>query len=195
MSKKEMARAIAMTIIGLCFFLNLPNMVLVYFIEYYKVFSGAKPMAQAIQQVEKEERIFEKGFVIVVSRKKAIGLQPYLPGVKFWNPCTRDFADYFMTTRALAACDQLSPSQVIEKTKEYFGNLNKKLLLFDAPLPYDFDGDYYYQKIYAVDRLVFGYTFERFFLYLPMPKTSSQATLSASAQDFSNRTGRSLQTG
>ena len=128
-------------------------------------------MAQRIRLLEKEQRIFEEGFVIVAPHKNSVGLMPYLPGVKFWSPCTADYGQYYKLTRAMAACNDLSESDALQITKRYFGDLSRILLLFRNPLPFSEDGEYEYQRVYAVPD-AFGHWQETFILYRPLPKPS-----------------------
>ncbi|MDD5245661.1 MAG: hypothetical protein PHU49_16755 [Syntrophorhabdaceae bacterium] len=107
-------------------------------------------------------------------QRTAVGLLPYLPHVKFWNPCTESFAPYYYSAKELAACDQLPPEKAVEKTRLYFGELNKKLFLFEKPLRSEQDQDYFYQKIFSVDRGIFGYMYEAFYLYRPVRKVSME---------------------
>ena len=163
--KSRKLKTSAVTMIGLLLFLGLQNIFYVYVLESYWLFSGAKPMAKAIQTVDKEEKIFKQGFVIVAKHKKSIGLLPYLPGVKFWNPCTGDFPKYYKVNRELASCDTLPLDQAIQRTKSHFGDISKVLFLFEAPLPFASDQEYYYERVVSVEKAIFGYMFERFYLY------------------------------
>lgn len=162
----------AVTILGISFLLGIHETFLAYVLEYHLPFSGAKAMAQAIKKLETEHRIFEQGFVIVAPHKNSVGLMPYLPGVKFWSPCTASYGDYYKLTRAMASCNNLSEYDALQITKLYFGDLSRILLLFRNPLPFSRDGGYEYQKVYAVPN-AFGHWQETFFLYRPLPKAPS----------------------
>jgi hypothetical protein len=87
--------------------LGLQNDLFVYQQEYFLPFSGAQDMANAIRRLDKEHGIFQKGYVIVANHKRSVALMPYLPGVKFWNPCEGEHAAYYQNTKALAACSEL----------------------------------------------------------------------------------------
>jgi hypothetical protein len=166
-AKRFNPRALAIGMMGLFISAGFQNVWFVYQQEYFLPFSGAKEMAGVIQGLEKEHGVFEKGFVIVAKPKKAVGLMPYLPGVKFWNPCTGDYAKYFFNTETLAACGELSLYDAIQRTRAHFGDIRKILFLFSRPMPVENDGTYQYQRVYAAGRGVFGYTFETFYLYRP----------------------------
>jgi len=73
------------------FALGFRNVIFIHGLEYTRPFSGSKETADALKLLEKEYGIFEKGFTVVAKNARAISLMPYLPGVKFWNPCTRSF--------------------------------------------------------------------------------------------------------
>lgn len=170
----------ALTVIGLLSLLGLQSIFYVYVLETFFFFSGAKPMAEAIQTIAKDQKLLERGFVIVAKHRKSIGLMPYLPGVRFWNPCTGDYAQYYKVGRALAACDNMPFDQAIQKTKEHFGDLNKILFLFEEPLPFSSDEDYFYQQVVSVNNQnfeyqIFGYMYERFYLYRAYPLAALKA--------------------
>ena len=165
------ARAVAISILSLFLVLGLQNDFFVYQQEYFLPFSGAKDMAHAIRQLEKEHNIFEKGYVVVANHKKSVALMPYLPGVKFWNPCEGDYAPYYVNTKTLAACAELSLYDIILRTRRHFGDLSKVLFLFERPLPIEKDENYEYQKVYAAGAGVFGYMYETFYLYHPQAKS------------------------
>ena len=165
------ARTVAISLISLFLVLGLQNDLFVYQQEYFLPFSGAKDMAHAIRRLEQEHGIFEKGYVVVASSKKSVALMPYLPGVKFWNPCEGDYVPYYKDTKILASCAELSLYDVILRTRQHFGDLSKVLLLVDRPLPVERDETYEYQKVYAAGAGVFGYMYETFYLYHPLPKS------------------------
>jgi hypothetical protein len=171
MSRKWPAQT-ALMITGLCVLLGLQNLGFVYLLEYHLPFSGCRDMARAIAKLEKEHQIFEQGFVIVSPHKNSVGLMPYLPGVRFWNPCTGDYAEYYRLTRETAACNDLPESEALVLAKRHFRDLNRVLFLFRKPLPASADHDYEYQEIYRV-RYAFGHWQETFFLYRALPKASS----------------------
>jgi hypothetical protein len=163
------ARAGAIVMMGAFFALGLPNVSLIYVLEYTRPFSGSKDAAQAIQLLEKHYGIFEQGFTVVAKNARSISLMPYLPGVKFWNPCTKSFARYYYNTNALAACNDVSSYEAILRTRASWGDISKALFLFESPLPVREDGDYIYQNIFT-SRRGFGYTLEIFYLYRAIPK-------------------------
>ena len=65
----------------------------------------------------------------------------------------------------------MSLYDAVQKTRAHFGDLSKVLLLFEKPLPIQEDEAYKYQKVYAAGVGVFGYMYETFYLYHPLPKT------------------------
>jgi hypothetical protein len=162
----------ALMITGLCILLGLQNLSFVYLLEYHLPFSGCRDMARAIAKLETEHQIFEQGFVIVSPHKNSVGLMPYLPGVRFWNPCTGDYAEYYRLTRETAACNNLPESEALLLAKRHFKDLSRVLFLFRKPLPFPADPDYEYQEVYRVSP-AFGHWQETFFLYRALPRTSS----------------------
>jgi len=174
-SKWFNARSVALGLMSLFFILGLQNDWFVYQQEYFLPFSGAKDMARAISRLEKEHEILKKGYVIVASPKKAVALMPYLPGIKFWNPCEGNYASYYLNTRALSACVELSLYDVIQRTRAHFGDLSKILFLFERPMPIEKDENYEYQKVYVAGAGVFGYMYETFYLYHPLPRYSGNS--------------------
>jgi len=160
----------ALIITSICILFGLQNVYYVYVLERHLPFSGAKGMAKVIRQLEKEQRIFEQGFVIVAPHKNSVGIMPYLPGVKFWSPCTASYAAYYKSSRAMGACNNLSELDAVKMTKAYFGDLRRVLFLFRNPLPPFFqDPDYEFRAIFYVSK-AFGYWYETFFLYQTLPK-------------------------
>jgi len=167
------AKAVTSSLIGLFLLLGLQNVYFVYLQEYFLPFSGAKAMATAIQILQRELDIFGKGYVVVAKHKRSSAVMPYLPGVRFWNPCVEDYAAYDINNKAIAACDDMPLYDVVEKTKGYFHNLDKVLLLLETPLPIEEDSVYKYQKVYGAGERAFGYMKESFYLYQPQRKVSS----------------------
>ena len=173
--KLRKARRGALFVIGLFIVLGLKNIVFVYDLEYSRYFSGAKLMAEAIKKIDSQYHIFEKGFVIVAKHRKSIGLLPYLPGVRFWNPCVGGYTTYYKVGKALAACDDLPPYEAVQLAKFQLGDLSKTFLLLERPLPLTEDADYRYREVFAVDKNVFGYMYEIFYLYYPLLKPSGSS--------------------
>ncbi|HNX69160.1 MAG TPA: hypothetical protein PLL75_02185 [Candidatus Omnitrophota bacterium] len=186
------ARSVAMILMTVFFVLQLQNVYFVYVLENYLPFSGAKQMAEAIKVLDETKHVFNQGFVIVAPRRVCVGLLPYLPGVKFWNPCTESFARYYYPTKELGACDREDLGAAIEKTKEKFGDLRRILFLFQQPMPVAKDGEYEYRQVVAVDRRIFGYLNERFYLYLPLRLSGDQNSIDKVRQkdppDFPSKT-------
>jgi hypothetical protein len=168
------ARAWALVVLGLFMVFGLRNVFFVYTLEYARYFSGAKVMAEAIRKIEDKSHALKKGMVVVAKHRKSIGLMPYLPGVRFWNPCAGGYTTYYKVRKALAACDDLSPYAALQLTKRQLGDLSRTLLLFEQPLPFAEDEDYRYQKVFSVDKNVFGYMHETFFLYFPLRKSGGE---------------------
>ena len=98
---------------------------------------------------------------------------PYLPGVRFWNPCTGNYAEYYRLTRETARCNDLPEAETVRIAKWYFRDLSRVLFLFRNPLPALADPDYEYQEIYRVGH-AFGHWQETFFLYRALPRNSSK---------------------
>ena len=169
------ARAGALLLMCVFFFLGLRNVKFIYALEYAKPFSGSKETAQALQLLEKQYGVFEQGFTVVAKNARAISLMPYLPGVKFWNPCTRSFARYYYNENSLAACNDVSSYEAILRTKLVWGDISRALFLFEAPLPIGEDNDYVYQNFFT-SRKGFGYTHEIFYLYRAIPKGPSASS-------------------
>ncbi len=163
------ARVAAITMMCAFFIFGQKYVSFIYTLEYAKAFSGSKSTAQAIWLLEKQLKIFEQGYALVAQNARAISLMPYLPGVKFWNPCTRSFARYYYNEKTLSACNEVSGYEAILRTKAAWGNISKALFLFEEPLPVREDGDYVYQNIFQSER-GFGYTMETFYLYRALPK-------------------------
>ncbi len=159
-------------ITGLCLLLGFQNLSFVYLLEYHLPFSGARDMARAIAKLETEHKIFEQGFVVVSPHKNSVGLMPYLPGVKFWNPCTGNYAEYYRLTRETSRCNDISETEALQIAKWYFKDLRRFLFLFRKPLPVLSDADYEYQEIYQVGH-AFGHWQETFFLYRALPRDGS----------------------
>lgn len=165
----QQANRTAFWLPGLCLLLGFQNIIYVYQLDYFLPFSGARPMAEAIQKIESNYHLLEKGYVIVAPHKNSVGLQPYLPGVKFWNPCAAGYVDYFKSTQAMRVCNDLPEAQALQITKNYFPNLSKVILLLRQRLPVLEDEEYMYREVFGAPK-VFGYWYETFFLYQATPK-------------------------
>jgi len=162
---------LAIAIMSLCILLGLQNLSFVYRLEYHLPFSGSRDMARVIAGIEKKNHIFEQGFVIVSPHKNSVGLMPYLPGVRFWNPCTGNYAEYYRLTRETSRCNDLPEAAAVQIAKGYFRDLSRVLFLFRNPLPAMTDPDYEYQELYRVSP-AFGHWQETFSLYRALPKVS-----------------------
>jgi len=164
------AKLLVLGFIGFFLVAGLQNLYFVYLQEYLLPFSGARNMARAIQGLQQGQNVLGTGYVIVAKHKRSAALMPYLPGVKFWNPCTGGYAAYYLNNKALGACDDSSLYDAIQKTKTYFHGLDKILFLFEKPLLVDQDAAYQYQQVYGAGEDAFGYTKESFYLYRPQRK-------------------------
>jgi len=158
-------RPLALTLIALFLALGVQNVYFVYLQEYFLPFSGAKEMAESIRGLQKGRDIFRQGYVIVAKHKRSSALMPYLPGIKFWNPCVGDYASYYINNRAIGACDDAPIADILNQTQVHFHGFDKVLLLLEQPLPIEEDSFYRYQKVYASGEKAFGYRQESFYLY------------------------------
>ncbi len=166
----RMARAAAIALMCVFFILGFKNVVFIYLMEYRRPFSGSQETAKALDFLDKRFAIFKQGFTVVAKNARSISLMPYLPGVKFWNPCTGSFARYYYNTKTLAACEDVSPYEAILRTRvAWGGDISRALFLFETPVPLHEDADYVYKNFFT-SKKGFGYTQETFYLYRAIPK-------------------------
>ena len=163
------ARAAAIALMCAFFFVGLRAVNFIYMMEYKLPFSGSREAANAVKLLEKRYGLLSQGFTVVAKNANAISLMPYLPGVKFWNPCTRSFARYYYNNKALAACTEVPSYEAVLRTKAAWGEISKAIFLFNAPLPVSEDADYRYENFFT-SRKGFGYTYETFYFYRAIPK-------------------------
>lgn len=156
---------------GICILLGFQNLVYAYQLEYFLPFAGNQRMAAVIKKLDSDYGLFKNGYIIVAPHKNSVGLQPYLPGVKFWNPCAGGYVNYYTSSHAMKVCNELPEIEALKITRYYFPDLRRVLLLFRNPLPIFEDEHYVYRQVFSVPQ-VFGYWYETFFLYRAFPKPS-----------------------
>jgi len=165
------ARTAAIALMCMFILLGLRTVNFIYKMEYRLPFSGSRDAAEALKLLERQYGLLSQGYTVVAKNANAISLMPYLPGVKFWNPCTGSFVRYYYNNKALAACTDVPSYEAIRRTKAAWGgDISKALFLFDAPLPVLEDADYKYENFFT-SRKGFGYTYETFYFYRAIPKS------------------------
>jgi len=101
----------------------------------FRLFAGVSPSVFGMpgygegyrEDRSRETHFLNRGFVIVSPHKNSVGLMPYLPGVRFWNPCTGNYAAYYKLTRETARCNDLPETEAVRIAKGYFGDLSRVL--------------------------------------------------------------------
>jgi hypothetical protein len=129
--------------------------------EYKYSFSGAKEMANFIKRNH-----FDNYMIIAHQSNGANALLPYLPEKVFWYAGIEDYGTFVTYNKKHLAGRSISNEQAILRIQKTFPATSQLLILLTNPL--DFPELYGFRLLYKVDKDVFGYGHERFYLYKPV---------------------------
>jgi hypothetical protein len=144
-------------IINVCLALSLLYALKIQYIEYEYPFSGAKEMADFITRKHLDQ------YVIVAHRSGAGVMLPYLPGKKFWYADIEDYGTFVTYNKKYLVGRDISNMQAIMRVEKVFPDKSHLLLLLTSPL--DFPESHGFKLLYKVDKDIFGYGPEKFYLY------------------------------
>jgi hypothetical protein len=145
-------------LINACLALSLLYSLKIQYIEYKYIFSGAKKMADFIAANRLDHSI------IVAHRSVgSASLLPYLPGKQFWYADTESYGTFVIYNKKHLACRYISNDETISRAEKTFPNKSNLLLLVTKPL--DFSKSHGFKLLYKVDKDIFGYGPELFYLY------------------------------
>jgi len=166
-------RILSLSLINVCILFSVKGVLFSYVLDYHFLFSGGKPMASVINQLFKERGLAQQHYVIVAKETGTASLLPYMPDKKFWNPCIRDYLTYYLAKKEIADCCDLPDLEMIVRAEKKFGDLRRVLFLVGKPLQISDYNDYRFDLVTSVDRGMFGYCYEKYYLYRPIQKTTS----------------------
>ena len=149
---------IPIMLISACLALSLLYSLKIQYIEYKYVFSGAKEMACFIKKNHLANH--------TIVAHKSIGanaLLPYLPEQKFWYAGIENYGTFLTYNKKYLAGRDISNEQVVLRVKRKFLDKSQILLLLTEPL--DFPELRGFTLLYKVDKNIFGYGREKFYLY------------------------------
>ncbi|MDD5218137.1 MAG: hypothetical protein PHN49_12635 [Candidatus Omnitrophica bacterium] len=165
-------------LLGICLAFSLYFMVVAQKWEVGYHFSGSRVMAQAIKKISGLIRA-NHGVIVVHPSPEAASVIAYLPGLKFWQA---DYADYGTYWRQGAQFDylrRLTSADVVVRAGIYFRGLDRLFFLLAYPLSFSEAYGYEFKLIDVVNRGVFGYSYETFYLYkaIPLRRIAKQTIL------------------
>jgi len=168
-------RKISLGLVTFCLLISLRATWHAQVMEYRQLFSGAKEMASLVNKIFDQNNLDRQGYVLVAySHTGTLSLLPYMPERKFWFPYLKSFATYYLNKKTIWAEERMTHDDVIRETVAAFGDLSRVLFLFSRePIQLNENHGYQFKQVAAVYENVFGYTYERFFLYKPIPAASA----------------------
>jgi hypothetical protein len=162
----RLSRKICLLLVTLSLLVSLRDVYFAYLLEYHLLFSGGKQMAELMNSLFNQHHLKEQNFVIAANHSNTSGILPYLKDFRFWSPCTRKFQTYFLATKEMEACNQLTEIEAIERARNNFNDLSKVLFLFTEPAPFQEVMGYKLVPVISMDGYKpFGYQMEKFYLY------------------------------
>ena len=150
----------SMIIINACLALSLLYALYIQYAEYRYPFSGAKAMAAFIKRKQ-----LDNYTVIAHQSFGAIALLPYLPKKSFWYAGIKEYGTFITYNTKYLAGKAISNEQVISRIEQTFSNKSQLLLLLTSPL--DYPESHGFRLLHKVDKDIFGYGPEKFYLYKP----------------------------
>jgi len=151
---------LSIVIINVCLALSLLYALKIQYLEYEYPFSGAKEMADFIIRNHLEHHI------IVAHRSGTGALLPFLPGKTFWYAGIENYGTFIVYNKKHLAGRDISNEEVIPRIQKAFPDKSHLLLLLTGPL--DFSESHGFKLLYKVDKNIFGYGPEKFYLYKPI---------------------------
>lgn len=165
------SRRVAFWLLGFCFVLGIRFSVYAYQLDYYLQFSGSKKIADNIQELFKKNPALKDAFIVEKDMSTA-SVMAYLPGIKFWNPCLGDFLKVNYAYKELSDCNQISHQEMVQKTYEKLGRLERLFFLVAKPFEIKELNGYQFNLVAKANEYVFGYNYENYYLYFATRKSS-----------------------
>jgi len=144
-------------LINVCLALSLLYASGIQYLEYKYPFSGAKEMADFIMKNHLDQ------YTIIATRSQAAALLPYFTEKKFWYAGIGAYGTFVTYNKKYLAGKEISNEQVFSKIEKAFPDKSHLLLLLTKPL--DFSESHGFKLLYKVDKDIFGYGPEKFYLY------------------------------
>jgi len=168
-SKEQTGLLAALT---LCFLLSMPYSYFAWKLDYHAVFSGGKHMSEMIRLVYQNFNLEKSQYVIATHKHvTTASVLPYLPGHRFWIPAKKDFATYYLNTMDLKADDEMGYAEALQRIEEAFPDMTKVFVMLDTKLFVPDTEKYHYNlMIDMTPYFVFGYRYEKFYMYRATPK-------------------------
>lgn len=154
-------------ILNVAFLISLKYTFMAHSLDFHHDFSGSKKMARYLQTLRTHVPLDR--FVIVANPSdSASAVLPYLPGRKFWYADIQDFGTYLKWNKKRAENLALTDEEVVGRAAKAFGGLSNVLFLTGRPLGITESHGYKFQLLSAVDYKIYGYGYEKFYLYKPL---------------------------
>lgn len=163
-SNKNLLR-ISILMINLCLALSLVYSLKIQYQEYNYIFSGAKEMADFIKRNN-----LDNNTIVAYPSPQTSALLPYLPGEKFWYAGIEEYGTFVAYNKKFLDGKDISNSEVISRMKKAFPKQSKILLLLARPLNCPESNNF--RLLYKVDKDVFGYNREKYYLYKSVEEES-----------------------
>jgi hypothetical protein len=152
---------ISIVLINACLAVSLLYCLRIQYLEYKYLFSGSKEMADFIKNKQLNR------FTVVAHRScPSASLLPYFNNKTFWYADIEDYGTFITFNQKYFTEMNISNKEVISRMHKSFPDRSKLLLLLLNPL--DFPESYGFRLLYSVDKNIFGYGRETFYLYKPI---------------------------
>lgn len=162
-------RRIAMGILTVCLGLSIHGAVQAQVRDWKMPFSGSVDMAHRINRLFEENHLDEGGFHIVAyPHSETISVLPFMKR-KFFYVDLNDFGSFYYARRSNLSENEIGAETIIRQAGDHFDGLSKLLFLFVEPLPFQEKFGYRFDLVAASWEGVWGTSYERFFLYKPVP--------------------------
>lgn len=136
--------------------------------EYSAQFSGGQQMAREIQRIESDYLHTEMS-VIAHPSTKASAVLPYFKNKQFWYPDIQKWGTYCHYTNAQFEGNTISDLQALERANNNFKSLAGFFYLASSPISFQESLGYRFVPVAAAYENIFGFDYERFYLYRIIP--------------------------
>jgi len=130
-------------------------------------FSGGKPMAEAIDLISKKLNM-DNDIIVAHPATKTVSVAAYLPHRLFWHPEFQEFGTYWKDTHQLDRDESLAQTEIVIRAGKKFQDLSDTFFLLSKPLGFSQAFGYEFRLLHKIDRGVWGYGLERYYLYKPV---------------------------
>lgn len=151
-----------------CLLLGIKYSVESSILEITKNFSGAKLMAEAITELSPRFH-WEDQVIIGHPSNHAASVAVYLPQRTFWYSDLQEYGTYFMQRPQTDSQNQLTRMEILQRAEKVFPNLTQIFFLVSRPFDFTTYKNYELKLIFKADENIWGYSYERFYLYKAIP--------------------------